>query len=300
MNPDCPPYVSGSGLTRVPRTPLTPEQAAGLKVLERQRRLTSWPYYSKVKFFAQTEDVPPGPYSWELRGGTEVRAFSYGVQQPMQSAGFTTADGNATVAETNLTNRNQTTGGQNVLIHGIALQLMPSMSHIPDGGAAPAIMRPVDYQFASAIWNNVSVELALNGDENTFRLGVPGMLPGAGGLSGGAPDLAGRVGEGAGQKDIEFPTNGWPVRSNFFRVPEGLIWRNQSNADSMVNVIFRVRRGITILSGGSPENNIAVTGQDVAANLAQNQLGYIFPQQLVCGIMVFLVGEVLGPRTRSA
>lgn len=296
----CPPYVSGVQLSPRSGVPLTPGQRQALAAVKGQQRITSWPYYSKVKFVAPTPTAPPGPYTYTIDRGVELRAFSYGVQQPFQAAGFTAADGNATISDTNLTVANQTTGGQNVLIHGIALQLMPSSLHLDNGQPLPRRVRRADYAFASALWDNVSVELSLNGDENRFRLGTMGMLPGAGGLTGGGQDLSGRTSADAGQKDIEFPTNGWPVRSNFFRVPEGLIWRNQSNADSMLNIIFTVQNQIDILSGGSDENSIAVTGQDVAANLAQGQLGYIFPTELCVSVMTFLVGEVIGPRTRSA
>ena len=295
----CPPYQPGTRLAPAPGVPLTPGQQQALKAVQGQKRITSWPYYSKVKFTAPTADVAPGPFTYALPAGTQARAFSYGVQQPMQAGGFTAADGNATIAETNLTTANQTTGGQNVLIHGIALQILPSIQHLPDGVAPPRRVRPVDWSFAAALWDNLSVELSLNGDENRFRLGVPGMLPGAGGLSGGARDLM----QGNGNREdkgIAYPNNGWPVRSNFFRVPEGLIWRNQSNADSNLNVIFTVQNLINIFSGGSPENNAAIIGQNVPANLAQGQLGFNYPAELCVGIMVFLVGEVVGPRTRSA
>lgn len=296
----CAPYQGGAHLTQQPGMPLTPGQQQALRAVKGQKRITSWPYYSKVKFVAPTADAAPGPYTYTINRGVEARAFSYGVQQPFQAAGFTAADGNATIADTNLTVANQTTGGQNVLIHGIALQLLPSSLHLNDGQPLPRRVRAADYAFAAALWESCSVELSLNGDENRFRLGTMGMLPGAGGITGGGQDLSGRTSADAGQKDIDYPTNGWPVRSNFFKVPEGLIWRNQSNADSMLNVIFTVQNQINILSGGSPENSIAVTGQDVPAALVQGQLGYIFPTELVVSVQVFLVGEVIGPRTRSA
>lgn len=296
----CPPYQSGTSLVSAPGVPLTPGQQQALTAVKGQKRITSWPYFSKVKFTAPTADAAPGPFTYTINRGVEVRAFSYGVQQPMQAGGFTAADGNATIADTNLTVANQSTGGQNVLVHGIALQLMPSSLHLNDGQPPPRRVRRPDYAFAAALWANTSVELSLNGDENRFRLGTPGMVPGAGGLTGAGPDISGRTSADAGGKSIEYGTNGWPVRSNYFKMPAGLIWRNQGNADSMLNVIFTVTNQINILSGGSNENNVAVIGQDVAPALAQGQLGYNFPTELVCTVMCFLVGEVIGPRTRSA
>lgn len=295
----CPPYQSTTQLSPRVGVPLTPGQAQALAAVKGQKRLTSWPYFSKVKFVAPTPDAAPGPFTYQITRGTQARAFSYGVQQQMQAGGFTGADGNATIADTNLTVANQTTGGQNVLIHGIALQLLPSSLHLADGEALPRRVRPADWRLVGALWESVSVELSLNGDENRFRLGTMGMLPGAGGVTGGGEDISGRVSADAGQKDIDYPTNGWAVRSNFFRVPEGLVWRNQSNADSMLNVIFTVQNDITILSGGSPENNVAVIGADAAPALP-TLLGYNYPTELVVSVMCFLVGEVIGPRTRSA
>lgn len=295
MNPACPPHLATTVVRPQPEMPLTPTQANAKHAVATQQRITAWPYYSKVKFVAATEDEAPGPYTYNIPRGTELRAFSYRVNGDKQSAGFTIADGNANRSDTNLTNVNQTTGGQNVLIHGIALQLLPAGLHLAEGEVGNQRVRMADHRFVAALWEAVSVTLSLNGDDNLFRLGIMGMLPGAGGVAGSSEDASGRNALNATQKDLAFATNGWPVRSNFFRVPEGLVWRNQSNADSNFNIVFTVERNIELFSGGSPENNLA----DQVA-VPDTSIGYTYPTELVVEVMVFLVGEVIGPRTRSA
>jgi hypothetical protein len=278
--------------------PLTSGQSQAKTAVQTQQRITAWPYYSKIKFVAERVGDAPGPYTYVVQRGLEIRAFSYRVNGDKVSAGFTAADGPANRSDTNLTNVNQTTGGQNVLIHGIALQLLPAGLHLADGEAAAGVsqrLRLADHRFVAALWEAVSVTLSLNGDENLFRLGVMGMLPGAGGVAGSSEDGSGRNALNATQKDLGFATNGWPVRSNFFRVPEGLIWRNQSNADANFNLVFTVERPLELFSGGSPENNLA--DQDPVVDTS---IGYAYPTELVCEVMTFLVGEVIGPRTRSA
>jgi len=283
--------------------PLDPCQQQSLDSFKGQRRLTSWPYYSRVKFFADRVGEEGGPYTYGLAQGTQVRAFAYAVGQQKQIAGYTGADGNATIADTNLSVANQTIGGQNVLVHGIAIQLLPAAMHLAEGEAVPHVVRPVDYQFFSALMNAVSVEATLNGDENVYRLGTVPMVPGAGGQVGGAPDLVGLNGLAGSQESMPFGANGWQTRSNFFRLPEGLVWRNQSNADSMFNVRFTVTRAINLFSGGSPEQ--AALGVDVAADNAFDSVatgteGKVYPAELAVELGVILVGEVIGPRTRTA
>jgi hypothetical protein len=247
----------GASLTPIHQQPLAGCEPAQLQTFVKQRRITSWPYYSKVKFIG-TRAVSGGGFTYTMAQGVVLRAFSYSTQETKIGAGFTAADGLANISDTNLTTRNQTTGGQNVLIHGIAL----------------------------------------NGDENRYRLGTIGMLPGAGGLMGGSEDASGDNSVAGKAKSLQFPTNGWPVKSNFFRVPEGLVWRNQSNSDSNLNVVFTTQRPIQVFSGGSPQNIVGDIAVDNApANVATAE-GYAYPTELAVELMVFMVGEVIGPRSR--
>jgi hypothetical protein len=295
-------YPNGS-LTYRGTAPLDPCQNQAYDAFKGQKRITSWPYYSRVKFYADKDVEPPGPFTYNLAAGVTVRAFAYAVGDQKLVAGYTNADGNATIADTNLSARNQTIGGQNVIVHGIACQLLPSAMHLSEGDSPPHRIRPVDYQFFAALCNSVAVEATLNGDENVYRLGTMQMIPGAGGVVGGAPDLVGMRGLAGDQESQPYAANGWQTRSNFFRLPEGLIWRSQSNADSMFNVRFTTTRPIRLFSGGSPENN--ANGTDTAASndpqvVATGTQGYAYPSELAIEMAVILIGEVIGPRTRTA
>jgi hypothetical protein len=293
----------GYGVTVTP-TGAGPGYDPCLDPLENQQYVTPWPYYSTVKFTAPTPTATPGPFAYTILAGSRRRAFAYAVGGDMRVAGYTQADGVATIAETNLISANETISGENVWIQGMALQLMPSMQHLEEGGVPPSRVRPPDANLLGEIFNSIAVSIGLNGDQNVHRLGTPGMLPGAGGLTGAAHDITGPL-QVAGQTDANqgFPANGWPVRSNYFQLPEGLIWMNKGNRDSNLNIIFDTVRDINILSGGSPENNVAGIGGDLefgnAFDAESTAQGYNYPTELVVGIKVILIGQVIGPRSRD-
>lgn len=296
----------GGDITRQQSTSLNASEAAALRAFLGQYRLTSWPYYSRVKFFAERVGGAGGPYSYVIPRGTETTAFSYAVDDPMVSAGFTATDGNATSSDTNLTNRRQTTGGQSVLIHGIGIQPLPSFLHVPSSaaGGTPPNVRKVDATLLAALFESVSVNLKLNGGENGFRLGSLGQIPGAGGLCGSSNDITGASGLAGEDKNIGFATNGKATRANWFRVPEGLVWRQQGNSDANLDVRFRVERTITIFSGGSAEAQALGGGLDAAAdndpaNVATGQTAQAYPTEIGVELMVHLLGKVKGPRSRA-
>ena len=295
-----PPSMMGVSVQQVPPGSADP----CLDPLENQQYVTPWPYYSTVKFVANTAQVAPNPRTYIVPNGTRLRAFAYAQGQTMQVAGYTAEDGVATPAETNLVSANETISGENVLIHGIALQVQASMQHIAPAGVAPGIVRAPDSMLLGELTNSVVVSLGLNGDANLHRLGTVAMIPGAGGLTGSAHDIVGPL-QVAGQTDANqgYPANGWAVRSNFFSLPEGLIWRNKGSADSNLNIIFDVVRQITIFSGGSPENNIAGIGGDLAFSnaigVSSTAQGYLYPAQLVVGFKAFLIGTIVSMRGRS-
>ncbi len=296
----------GGDISRSSQTQLSAAEAASLRSFLGQWRMTSWPYYSRVKFFAERVGAAPGPYSYVIPRGTEITAFSYAVDDPMVPAGYTQNDGNATSADTNLTNRRQTTGGQSVLIHGIGIQPLPSFLHVPTGAAAgiPPNVRKVDASLLSALFEAVSVNLKLNGGENGFRLGSLGQIPGAGGLCGGSVDVSGNAGLAGEDKNLAFANNGQPNRGNWFRVPEGLVWRQQGNSDANLDVRFRVERAITIFSGGSAEAQAIGGGLDAAAdnapaNVATGQNANAYPSEIGVELLVHLLGKVKGPRSRA-
>lgn len=277
----------GTNIRRTPQMQMTPTQAAAFKAVDTQRRNTSYPYYSTVSFLMGRGGQAPGPYQWGLQRGEERRAFSYGKGELMTNAGAPTLS--ATPVDTNLVQAAETISGENVEIHGLAIMVKQSGLNIQDAVVPQAL---------ACLMSHCSVDLSLNGDQNRFHLGCLAQMPGAGGLSGAGKDTTGPTSLVGISNEQPFPNNGWPVRSNFFRLPEGLIWRNKGNADSQLNVIFRIEREITIYSGGTLTNNL--NGVDVPADPVQQIQGYNYPEQIEVTLLVHLLGRVIGPRTRSA
>lgn len=277
----------GTGIAQTPPAHLTPMQANALRALQTQKRITAYPYYSTVTFGLAKVGEEGGPYSYALARGEERRAFSYGKGEIMTNAGAPTTV--ATPVDTNLVQGAETISGENVEIHGIGIMLKQS------GLFGQEAANP---QLLADLMSHCSVDLSLNGDQNRFHLGSLAQLPGAGGLTGAGKDLTGPTAFVGIANEMPFANNGWATRSNFFRMPEGLIWRNKGQADSQMNVIFRVERDITVYSGGNLTNN--PNGVDVVRDLVNQIQGYNYPSQIEITLLVHLMGRVVGPRTRSA
>lgn len=275
----------GTSIARAPVAALTPGQRNALRAIQSQKRVTAYPYYSTVTIVADTLNVRPGPYTYNWPRGSEVRAFSYGKGEALTNAGSPATVG--TPVDTNLVQGSETISGENVEIHGIAIQLVQQGL---DSG------EPLSAQLLAAIQRDVSVDLSLNGDQNRFNMGRFSQLPGAGGLMGPGQDAAGAANINGGTPERGFANNGWPTRSNFFRMPEGLVWRNKGHADSQLNIIFRAERALSVFSGGSLAN--LPNGLDLTT--AAGIQGYNYPLMVEVTFVVHLLGRVVGPRTRSA
>jgi len=284
-------------ITPAKQASLSQEEVNQIHALQSQKRLTSYPYYSKVRFRAlRTGD---GPYTYPVAAGTTVRAFGYAVGEQKTSAGFLAPEGDATIADTNLTNRSQTTAGQSVLIRGVAIQAEPGAMTRSDP-SNPFDLRPQSAKFLAALFESLSVEMSLNGDENRFRLGSLGNIPGGSGLSGGAGSPDGIPALQAPPAAVPFGTNGWGTRANYYQLPEGLLWKPQGNPDANLNIIFTVSRAIT-LNSGDPDNQLSnVTAANAAETEASGVAAYNFPTVLAQDLRVLLVGEVVARRTNAA
>ena len=256
------------------RPPLPAKERAQAEALARQQFVVGFPYYSKVRFRFVRSGA--GPYVYTLSTSV-VRAFSYSVDQAdCTAAGFATGF-TSTYSETNLQAKNETNAGETVHVEGISCVLMPNS----------------DARMASEVFSNVSTELSLNGDSNTFRLGPPIFLPSPVGLIGGGKDDAGTQPIPGGRPQFNFAANGWPMRNNVMKLPGGLIWRNKSSRDSQLNVIF------TPASAKVSTRTISYTTQIADEVAAAGVRGYAFPStDLVVDVMVLLTGYVKGPRSR--
>jgi len=255
-----------------------------------QKIVTPYPYYSKVRFEA-VQVADGAGFNWIIQAGAVARAFAYRAGGLKVIAGFNAFEPAATIADTNLTRDSQTTSGENVQIHGIAIQALPAS--IVQEAAAPAVpvVRPFNPRLFAALCDAASVELSLNGDEDRRRLGNILMLPGGGGAVGGGEDVSGQMAFAPG-KNLAYATNGWAVGTNYFPIGRKIIWRKGDNRDSQLNIIFTVQRDIVLESGGSPENLIG--DQAAVPNVSQ---GWAFPNRVAVSLMVHLKGEVISERS---
>lgn len=260
---------------------------ATIRALKEQKSLTPFPYYSTVRFLAPQAGA--GPYTYTLPS-TERKAFAYAIGDAKTVAGFASTE-TATVADTNLQRANQTTSGDVVMIRGICVQAKPGALTRADASSRYRLRRQSG-KLIAALFDCCNVELSLNGTQR-YQLGAIGNVPGGSGLFGTAADDAGIPAFSGGPPPLSFANNGWPTRSNFFKLPEGINWNppSKESSDQMLNVIFKPSRDI-VLDSGDFDNQL----DDVAA--ATGVQAYNFPTELVVDLRVLLVAEVLSPRTR--
>ncbi len=267
---------------------MTPNERSALHAVLNQNRVTPYPYYSQTRHMAIRAGA--GPFTYAIAQGTLIRAFSYAQGTgDAATAGFP-AGLAATIAQTNLSQPGQTVSGQNVEVKGIACQFVPSTMET----ASQDIELFSDARVYSALGTAAAISLSLNGGENSHKLGILGMIPGAGGFQGGGVDQLGTQPLDGGRPTFPFATNGWPTRSNVFHMKEGIVWRKQSEPDSQLNILVETLTDITLYSGGDPDNNLA----DEAA--AAGVRGYTYPAELGATLMWFLAGRVIGKRGRTS
>ena len=179
-------------------------------------------YYSTIRF---AFNVAAG-FTYTVPAGTQFRAFGYAIGQDLSAAGFP-AGTPATSAETNLIKPSETIAGEKVVIFGASLMLDEDS----------------DAELAKILWPKLSVIVALNGDQQQYKLGTAGMIPCSGGLT------------GMGDSYVQVPplsdtyqsrcgniTNGAPFVANFYPFPEALIWSPSGAGDSSLVVKLTAER----------------------------------------------------------
>ena len=214
-------------------------------------------YYSVVRFAATVTNPAPGTTTVTWTAGTELRPFSYRILDPLTSAGFPAALGNATQADTNLVKSSETNAGEQVLVYG--LSLMPTLT---------------TDSWAFSVLNDVmSVRLSLDGDQRTYRLGRPFMIPASGGLYGFASSVIAPAQMGTW-------SNGVPDIANYYPFPEPILWSSSGETDSNFNIILRLERGAvvtapTTANSPSPQGSGVDVGSyvDLMARLHTSQTG---------------------------
>jgi len=288
----------GERIRRTKQVKVSPREAAIIHALRMQQRLTSYSYYTKVRFIFV--ELVPGTHTYTLAKGTKVRGFGYGRGTSMEVAGFTAFDGVGSPSETNLTDANKTISGQNVVIHGIAAQLMDAALIKRSIADTVPVLRLLDFHSAAGLVAGMSISIAMNGAENNIQMGILPMIPGAGGLAGGASDISGNQTGLAGTPNrLDFGANGWQVSSNFHRVPEGVVWRHTGAVDSQLNLVCEVQRDIVVIAGGSIENGplANIVANNAFDSVATGVARFVWPTELVVDVMFHLKGEVISDRT---
>jgi hypothetical protein len=284
-------------LSRSTSPSMTAAEAASLRAMQTQQRVTDYPYYSSVCFRADYEldETEGGIVGWHYtwHRGEVRRAFAYGRGEEGTIGGFTTAvDGRMTLAETNLVKGNETIGGQRVELNGIAIFVKPAMT---DG------LRFIQGRLLAQIATNVSIQISVNGDENLFPIGTLQQVPCAGGLVGTVNDDLSFIPTLTALGGVElnigapmpFGSNGWATRGNFYRLPSGVIWHPAGEADSMLNVIFTNEREFAVYTGGTPDRE--------QAQMQQGEVPVPFkPASVGVVLTVQLIATIVGARTRTA
>jgi hypothetical protein len=196
-------------------------------------------YYSRVRIACTSGGAGS---SFVCASGNEFLGFGYSRGADMGPAGQ--AGHIATYADTNIQTPSQTVAGEAVEVDGVGLILLTSS----------------DANFAKALDPNVSVKIRLNGSTD-YPMGIPSMLPGPGGLFGASeslsvvPDQISQAGIVVGAM-----SNGIPHVTNFFPLPEPMIWSSAGKADSTINVILRTESTTTTIANYSGASRTAVAG----------------------------------------
>jgi hypothetical protein len=181
-------------------------------------------YYSRIHINAVSGT---GATGFTVLAGPELKGFGYYNGQDMAAAGQ--AGTIATYADTNIQTASTTVASEAIEIDGIGLILLGQS----------------DANLAKQLDQCLSVTLRMNGNTN-YPMGIPSMLPGPGGLYG-ASEAASVVPDQLSQIAIQIGamSNGIPHISNYYPLPEPMVWASAGAPDSTLNVIVKVERTCT-------------------------------------------------------
>lgn len=208
-------------------------------------------YHSTGRFQATVAAGPPATYT--VKSGTELRLFGYAVGQDLATVGFP-ANTSATNADTNLTKPSETVGGEAVDIYGISI-LLASDS---------------EPQIAKLLWPVMSVILSLNGDAQSYKLGTPEFIPGAGGLCGQGDSYVTYPDQTSYLAKASAMTNGFAMAQNFYPFQEPVQWLPSGNADSALILKLRIERDAvyTALGGAAGDRAAVAAGAGTVGTAA--------------------------------
>ncbi len=250
------------------------QNAANTAALAGNPIQTKWnSYYSRIRI---TATAVSNTVAFTVAPGSEFQAFGYSRNGDMTAAGLPGVQ--ATPADTNILTPNQTISGEMILIVGIGIIALTQS----------------DANLLKVLDQCTSVKIKTNGTQE-YLLGVPSMVPGPGGLFGNseawsaAPDLQASV-----TRSFGVISNGIPHVSNYFQIPEPMIWASSGQGDSNFNVIFKVERAATTLVQWGSTARAAI----VATAGAPGQVAAYTPpsfNQVFVDYMTVVVGCTINP-----
>jgi hypothetical protein len=247
------------------------QQAAIANALSGNPTQTKWnSYYSRIRITAtSTANTSATAQSFVVAPGTDFTAFGYTRNGDMSAAGLPGVV--ATPADTNILTPNQTISGEMLLIVGIGIIALTQS----------------DANLLKQLDQCVSVKIKTNGTQE-YLLGVPSMVPGPGGLFGASeawsvvPNLQEQL-----SRSVGVISNGIPHVSNYFQIPEPMVWASSGQGDSAFNVIFHTERTCTTIS------QFGSTGRTAATGVAT----YVSPafSQVFVDYMTVVIGCTINP-----
>jgi hypothetical protein len=231
-------------------------------------------YYSRVHIACTSGGAGA---AFVVAAGTELFGFGYYRGGDMAAAGQNGTT--ATYADTNIQTASQTISGEAIEIDGVGLILLTTS----------------DANLAKSLDPNVSVRIRLNGNVD-YPMGIPSMLPGPGGLYG-ASEAQSVVPSQLDQAGIVVGamSNGIPHVSNFYPLPEPMIWASAGHPDSTLNVVLKTERTTTTIAQYSGAARTAVAGGATSPGTAV----YAVPalSAVFVDYMIVVVGRTVHPQS---
>lgn len=214
--------------------------------------LRSEPYFCRGRLAPDTISVGASPFNttYTFNAGHFIDLFLYGVNGSMSGAGFgaLTPYQQATLGDTNLqmSTGRETNDNAIVVVAGISI-MMDSKS---------------DSFMAGQVMGDVAVACGFGGlYTSQYKLGIPFMMQGEGGLYGGGPTQ----GVAPGLGDTWFPgsggmapLNGMPWAGSYRTLPDPIIWypKGSPAAPTQFGLRMTVNRQISYVAPG----RVAATG----------------------------------------
>ena len=201
-------------------------------VLASQRAINRWPYYSRIRFQTIVTDLGGGVFSYSLTQDQQSVAFSYGVDDPMTSAGFPVGR-TATLADTNISEGRKTKAGEDLWIYGVSIYVVP-------------LSDPILTQW---IFGQAQTLVSQNGGDDQYKVGPLIQVPSSGGLFGTAPSFLATP--DIGQEFNPFigtMSNGLPINTNYLRFPERIRWTPSGERDSTLTMPVVIEQPLTLIA----------------------------------------------------